>query len=196
MTSKREPGLRAPLVRQPRWPRRSPSASPQRSAPHPRRSPFNRKLGQDLLVGRRLAVLGSAPAFEEAADEGAEDAISPAVLGSLQFKGPLRVGRGHGLQTEGRAVPGGLLGAATRGTEVWETEGRPRAASRLGPGARSVGGGGEALASPGSRAQAQQPRAPLKCEGAKGRPARGSELRGAGGARRTRGAGRGQGWEH
>jgi hypothetical protein len=102
-----------------------------------------------------LVVLGSAPAFEEVAGEGVEDAISSVVLGSLRFKGPPQTGRRNRLQTEGRAVPGELLGPAARGTEVSETEGRPRAASWLGPGARSVGGGGEALASSGTGAQAQ-----------------------------------------
>lgn len=84
-----------------------------------------------------------------------EDAISSVVLGSLLFKGPPRTGRRNRLQTEGRAVPGKILGPEASGTEVSETEGRPRAASWLGPGARSVGGGGEALASSGIEAQAQ-----------------------------------------
>lgn len=71
-----------------------------------------------------MVVLGSAPAFEEVADEGVEDAISSVVSGSLLFKGPLRVGCRNKLQTEGRAVLG-------------------RASRSCGPGHRSLGDGRE-----------------------------------------------------
>lgn len=68
---------------------------------------------------------------------------------------PCVLGAGTGCKQKGELCWAELLGPAAGVTEVWETEGRPRAASWLGPGARLVGGGGEALASSETGAQAQ-----------------------------------------
>lgn len=68
---------------------------------------------------------------------------------------PCGLGAGTGCKQKGELRWGELLGPAARVTEVSETEERPRAASWLGPGALWVGGGGEALSSSETGAQAQ-----------------------------------------
>lgn len=61
-------------------------------------------------MGRRLVVLGSAPAFEEVADEeGVEDAISSVVPG-LCCQGS------SAGQAQGQAVRGGLPGSGAVGS--------------------------------------------------------------------------------
>lgn len=89
-------------------------------------------------------MLGSAPAFEEVAGGGVEDAISSVVPGSLLFKGPLRVRRRNRLQTEGRAALGRASGSCGPGHRSLgdrrETKGSELAGSRCAVGGRGWGG--------------------------------------------------------
>lgn len=110
------PGSQSPLsfiIHSPRFPLFSFARAAFPTSLRPLRPPssplarFIRKLGQDLLVGRRLAVLGSAPALEEAAEEeGVEDAISSVVPGPVQLQSGGSLGSRVCLQREARAVWG------------------------------------------------------------------------------------------
>lgn len=87
-------------------------------------------------MGRRLVVLGSAPAFEEVADEeGVEDAICSVVPGPL-LSGVLgRPGLGTGCKEKRELHGEGFRGPA-RGRRL---SGRGRGRSRLSPGSGERG---------------------------------------------------------
>lgn len=163
-TSGRDPG-QGPISFQPPSSPRSPFPFHQRrlltsQRPHLPRSPFDRKLGQNLLVGRRLVVLGSAPAFEEVADEeGVEDAISLVVPGPL-LSGVLgESGAGTGCKEKREQCGESFRGPAREETErsraptlpsevwAWDREAGGRAPNKLSRGAPR--GGGDVRASSG-----------------------------------------------
>lgn len=116
-------------------------------------------------MGRRLVVLGSAPAFEEVADEeGVEDAISLVVPGPL-LSGVLgQSSAGTGCKEKLEQCGEGFRSPAREATErpgartlppevwAWDREAGGRAPNGLSRGARR--GGGDVRASSGTPAQA------------------------------------------
>lgn len=118
---------------------------PKPQRPHLPCNPFDRKLEQDLLVGRRLVVLGSAPALEEVADEeGVEDAISLVVPGPL-LSGVFGCSGGAGIGCEEkRGLCGdGFRGPARVAAEQRGAQGLRSKSRRRGAGGRRGRKGGE-----------------------------------------------------